>query len=366
MAVHPIHPLVVTSESGLRQETAPGCRPRLGRADSTLPMPQQTLPADPVSGRRGSVFAFALNRYYWSPARLVRNLWGIATNIPRQLQILRIMKYPIYAEFLRNDPRFRFKFLIRDYLVRGLSTGQRAACFLHHYKRLHSSLSADLLHRILHRRITVYETTREHLHFEIHLSFSRPFEKEGELSLHLLVDGKSVFVLSFTIVPGWVVRADAEGVLLISRLQGTSGYYPQIRAATRALHDVAPAALLLATLHGIAAALGIKRMAAVSAVRQSSYTEELGRFYRSAYDDFFSEIGIPLGPDGFFLSPMPHEERPLSSIKQGHKIRTREKRQFKRHVADEVCQRMQQGLRLRDAELLPNENSISVVKVIEL
>lgn len=307
------------------------------------------LKADPTVDPLGSVLVFARDRYYWSPARILRILWGVSTNIPRHLEIFQIMRFPAYAELLRIDPRFRLKFLIRDYLVRGFSTAQRAACFLHHYKRLHASTSAEFLDRTLHRRVTVFEARRDEIDIEISLCFSRPFEKEGELSLNLHVNGAVVFVLSFTLIPGWVVQSEAEELLLISRLQGTNGFYPQVRAATKALHHVAPAALLLAALHGFAKAFGIGVMAGVSAVRQSSFTEELSLFYKSAYDDFFSEIGIPKNTSGFFLSSIPPEDKPMSSIKKGHKIRTREKRQFKLQIAEYVCLLLRQELRVKDS-----------------
>lgn len=332
-----IHESAVIFGRGLRQAPAP-------TFNSAIPLREST--AGPVR----SLLLFAREKYYWSPARVFRTLLGVSTNLPRQIEILRLMRFPAYAEFLRADPRFRFKFLIRDYLVRGFSTGQRAACFLHHYKRLRASLSADLLHRILYQKVTVFEAEQAGLHVEISLCFSRPFEKEGELSLHLHVDGTVVFVLSFTIVPGWVVGSDVEEVLLISRLQGTNGYYPQIRAATRALHDVGPAALLLAALDGFAKAFGIGQMAGVSAVRQSSFTEALSGFYRSAYDGFFSEVGVSQNASGFFLSSIPPEEKPISSIKQGHRIRTKEKREFKRQLAQDICALLRQGVRARESE----------------
>jgi uncharacterized protein VirK/YbjX len=302
------------------------------------------LTAGPAADPPGSVLVFARHKYYWSPARIFRTLWGISTNITRQIEILRVMKIPAYAKFRRSAPRFGWKFLIRDYLVRGFSTGKRAACFLHHYRRLHATMSADLLQRTLYRKVTVFEARCDNVDLEISLCFSRPFEKEGELSLNLHVDGVVVFVLSFTIIPGWVIESESEEVLLISRLQGTNGYYPQIRAATKALHNVGPAALLLSALHGFAKAFGIERIAGVSAVRQSSFTEQLSGSYKSAYDDFFLEIGVSKNASGLFLSPIPPEAKPMPSVKRGHKIRTREKRQFKRQLAEDVCRLLRHGL----------------------
>ena len=362
MAANRIHEASAIFARELRPEPVPPFKSAIPVSDSTnqcRPRPAE-LTAEATADSLGSVLIFARSRYYWSPARVTRILWGVLTNIPQQFELLRIMRFPAFVDLLRTDPRFRFKFLIRDYLVRDFSTAQRTACFLHHYRRLHTSMSGGLLHRILHQRVTVFEALPDDIHIEISLCFSRPFEKEGELSLNLHVDEAVVFVLSFTIVPGWVVQSEAEEVLLISRLQGTNGCYPQIRAATKALHNVGPSALLLAALHGFAKAFGIGRMAGVSALRQSSYTEELSLFYKNAYDDFFFEIGISKDASGFFPSSIPPEDKPIESIKQGHKIRTKEKRQFKGQVAEEVCLLLRQELSVRVSELSCKEESIPI------
>jgi hypothetical protein len=78
-------------------------------------------------------------------------------------------------------------------------------------------------------------------------------------------------------------------------------------------------------------------MAGVCASRQSSYSEEFSSQYRSAYDDFFTELGVSKSNAGFFVSPVPLPEKPVTLIKQGHKLRTREKRAFKRRIAAHVC-----------------------------
>jgi uncharacterized protein VirK/YbjX len=355
MCANRIHQLAVTSQSELRHE-----RFRNSRFPDSPGQPEErTVPAT------GSVLVFASDSYYWSPARILRTVWGITTAIPWQVEILRVMRSAPYAEYVKTDPRFRFKFLIRDYLVKGFSTAKRAACFLQHYKRLHSVMSSELLHRVLYQKAILFETHRDGMDIQISLCLSRPFEKEGELSLNFCVDGTVVFVLSFTIAPGWTVQCDADEVVLISRLQGTSGYYPQIRAATRAMHDIGPAALLLAALHGFANAFGIRSMAAVSAVRQSSFKEELGRFYRSAYDDFFSEMNIAKNAAGLFVGPLPPEDKPITSIKQGHKIRTREKRQFKRELAESISLVLQRELGTAKAKAPVEKELIAMVGVVE-
>ena len=280
----------------------------------------------------------------WSPARVARASWSVLTNMGAAFRIVQLFRVKVFKDFLHTNPRFLFKCLIRDYLAQGFSVAESMASFLHHYRYLHSYLPSPLLDRTFSSTIPLHEGKQDDTHYSITLCFSREFEKEGEMSLNLLVDRALVFVLSFTIVPGRVVRSQAADVLLISRLQGVHGYFNQIRRVTKALHDVGPAALLLAALHGFAAALGIGEFAAVSATRRVSYTEELSGLYVSAYDDFFSGLGLVMNDSCFFLSPIPHLDKPLSQIKQGHKLRTREKRAFKRHIAQTVCHALQQAI----------------------
>jgi hypothetical protein len=199
---------------------------------------------------------------------------------------------------------------------------------------MHAVLPEGMLREILLADVTVHEIVEADHRFAltIGLTRTRDCDKEGEWSINLLVDGEIVFVLSFTIVPGWTIKATAPEVVLISRLQGISGRYSQIKLATRTLVDVAPGALLLAALQGIAMALGIGELASVSATDQTLYCKEHDAVFRSAYDEFFAELGIAKNSAGFFLSSVPIAEKPMSLIKQGHKLRTRAKRAFKREI----------------------------------
>jgi uncharacterized protein VirK/YbjX len=269
----------------------------------------------------------------WSPVMLGGILWRGFTHIRTHREVLRfLLRFPPYTEFVIGNPSFACKYLTQNYLVRGFTVAERAACFLYHYKRLLSALPDSLLRRTLREDIAIHEIPEGANRFVLTMGMSRPSYKEGELSLHLQVDGEIVFVLSFTIIPGWVVKSQAEEILLITRLQGIKGAYPPISYATKTLHDVAPGALLFAALQGIAHAFGIGEIMAVSGVMQSYYSEDAAAAFKEAYDDFFTERGIPKSAAGFFRIPLPFSEKPLALIKHGHKIRTREKRAFKQQI----------------------------------
>ena len=61
----------------------------------------------------------------------------------------------------------------------------------------------------------------------------------------------------------------------------------------------------------------------------------------------------------------PPEGKPMSSVKRGHKIRTREKRQFKRELAEDVCLLLRHGLS-KDSEAAREEEPIEHVEAVEL
>jgi hypothetical protein len=296
----------------------------------------------------GSVWKLAKQPYYWHFGRLSRTVWTLARNIPTQLRVNRVLSRPAYRRLIAVNPRFPLKWMSLYYLARGLSIPQQAECFMHHYRRLPDMFPEDILARVLFEDIPITETLEGGDCFAVKMGLSRPWDDEGEMSLTFEVNGKMVFVLSFTIVPGSVVQSEAPEVMLISRVQGIRGCFDEIQLATRTMLDVAPPALLLAALCGIAEAYEIRAMAAINATMKPEfhfYPEESSHI-QEAYDGFFTELGAIKGPTGFYLSPLPPVEKPMALIKRGHKTRTRTKRALKREIAQrvyrsfrEICQR---------------------------
>jgi uncharacterized protein VirK/YbjX len=265
--------------------------------------------------------------------RIGRVVLRVIGNLPCQMEVLRLMKHPLLAGVLPFNPRFAIKFAADDYLARGLSVVERKTCFIHHYTRLLGTMTDGMLRRILHRSLAIYELCEEESVYRVVTHLSRPWDKEGELSLELQLDGLGIYVVSFSIIPGSIVKSEASEVLLISRLQGMKGKYKYIQRATKAMSDVAPASFLLSALEGFAEAFGIREIVGVSALRQSAYGADADAIFRKAYDEFFQSQGAVLDDENLFRCPVPLPEKPLQDVKRGHKLRTKEKRAFKREVA---------------------------------
>jgi hypothetical protein len=236
------------------------------------------------------------------------------------------------------NPRFPLKYSSLHYLARGLTIAQQAECFIHHYRRLPDVLPENVLTQVLLEDILLDEMQAGDDRFAVRMGLSRPWDDEGELSLNYEVNGKVVFVLSFTIIPGWVVQSEAREVVLVSRLQGVKGCFDEIQRATKTMYDVAPPALLFAALCGVAEAFGIERMAGITAAMKPGFHfyEGEAAHIQQAYDEFFIELGAIRGPADFYLAPMPPQEKPMTSIKRGHKTRTRKKRAFKQEIMQRI------------------------------
>jgi uncharacterized protein VirK/YbjX len=307
-------------------------------ANMGYPITGNQSPVPPTTGARPSPLLtfIAREKNLCSPALLGGVLWRTLTNIRTLRQVLQVFKFPAFFQAARSNPRFAFKYLTPDYLVRGLTVAERASCFTHHYKRMQSTLPDRLLRETLQGDVRLHEICAGRNRFTLTMGLPQPLDKEGEMSLNLRVNGEIVFVLSFAVVPGSVVRSPSAEVVLITQLQGRRGAYRQIYLATKSMHDVAPCAFLLAALQGIATAMGIPCLAAVSATMQTCYTTECAAAFNTAYDGFFQELGMARNAAGFFVSPVPIQDKPLARIKQGHKLRTKQKRAFKQQI-QKVC-----------------------------
>jgi hypothetical protein len=294
----------------------------------------------------GSLWKLVGERAAWLPSRLfvrLRKLLLIAARAPEQVQILAILGHPAYAGLRRAFPRLPFKYLEDRYLAEGLTLEDRAACLLHHYRRLLHKLPHGVLRGLAEQEAELLEMRdAEGARYAVKMGLPRLFQDEGEMLLKLQVDGTEIFVLSFTMTPGRVVGSRNEDVLLITRLQGVPGRFEEIQRTTRALNDVAPGAFLMAALQGLAEAWGIREMAAICARRHRSYEARYAGELTAAYDEFFLALGAQRNGKEFFVSRLPLSLKPLTLVKRGHKLRTRQKRAFKQEIAERVARRLQE------------------------
>ena len=238
---------------------------------------------------------------------------------------------------LHAHPMLPFKYLSKFYISNGLSTKSRAAAITHHYGFLRNNFCDALLADTLHRRALILEDITDSAATRIYMTLSSQIFKEGELSLYLQVDDVDIYVLSFSFVSGEIVGSTEDTVILIGRIQGMRDCFPQIRAATKALHDISPPALLVSALQGIAEALDITCMAGISAADHVAKSSDKCPELIDNYDAFFVALGANKNQSNFFVGDFLAPEKPITLVKRSHRSRALKKRAFKRKISETTC-----------------------------
>ena len=279
------------------------------------------------------LYLLARQKGSWSPAVIADEFWRFLINIGAYREILRLLKLRPFDEIARNSPGWAFKYVVPNYLARGFTVTERVACFLHHYRRLHATFPDNVLRQMLQGDVSLHEISKGSNCFALTLGL--PGQKghlEGELSLDLRVDGNKVLNMSFTIVPGWVVKSKAAEVILITRHQGTPGSRANTKHVRKALHEFHPGKLLLSALQGIADVFGIAELKAVSATNQTYYDKKRAACFQSAYDNFFARVGMVKSSAGFYSSPIPIQGKPLALFEGRARSRARKRRAIRQQI----------------------------------
>jgi len=285
----------------------------------------------------------ARQKHLWTPRRLGRVAWSVVRNLRGQIELLRIFSLPAFRSLVPLDPLLLFRHLSREYLFRGLSSSQRTASILNHYRFLISRMSKPALRQFGRWEVVAMEHRQDGRSFAVTLGLPRKEDIwEGESILQLKVDDAPVYVLQFTIVPGRLLHSEQRNVVFIQRVQGVKGCFEQVSAATRAFGDIAPPLLLATVLRGIAAAWEIRELAGISAKSQACNrfldVESSSSLLRAAYDDFFVQLGATRVSTDFYSLPLPLEGRPIKQGGNGHNARTRKRRALRDEIANRVCQ----------------------------
>lgn len=235
------------------------------------------------------------------------------------------------APLLERQPRFRYKYL-SDYLAVSFSRTIRLKTILNHYHFLAEKTTPAFFGTLPQQPVIWREICGDST-FTISLSYPKYVGFEGELSLNFSCNSTLLQVVSFVIMPGHVVGAAGTQVLLFGQVQGTRNA-ALLKHATKTLHDITPAALLVNAAYALAEALGIEQAAGVSTAEQLSH----GNSSTFDYDGFWRQFGGQPTIHNLFLLDIPAAEKPISSIKPNHRARTLRKRQYKEQLRTAIAQ----------------------------
>ena len=235
------------------------------------------------------------------------------------------------APLRQRQPRFLYKYL-SPYASRSFDRRTRLAVLTNHYQSLTVNANAAFFPALAQSPV-LWRDTIDTNEFEISLSFPIQVDYEAELSLHFSINGTILQVVSFVIAPGAVAGATAPQVILFTQVQGL-GNAEQMKLATKTLHDITPASLLIHAAYGLACAWGIACGAGVSTSGKAGTW--VYRWFD--YDAFWQDLkGEPGANAEIYVLPVPPPDRPLEEIRRNHRNRTLRKRAYKQQLREQVA-----------------------------
>jgi uncharacterized protein VirK/YbjX len=226
------------------------------------------------------------------------------------------------------------------YLSAILTRENRIKAMTHHYSYLRHNMDEDFLARLCEKPLPLWTENSNGVLYDIALSIPLDYGqgREGDLCLLFRSDSTVIFILSFTLCPGYAFNVAADHVMYIGRLQGDSRYRESITTSTKNCGDTAPQTLLFTVAQGICLALNIKDMVCTGSRTHYlvEYEEVLDNF-TSIYDEFWLSMGArELGDLGYYYTPIPIPQKPLELIKQNHRNRAKKRREQRAAVADQA------------------------------
>ncbi|MEO3715920.1 DUF535 family protein [Roseateles flavus] len=195
-----------------------------------------------------------------------------------------------------NDARLLSK-VTRPYLDQALSLPERVRLLAGHYRWLHAQGMGDLACAAHAAPQWLYGWQgKDGTGFELQLQAMHDGHREGELSLSLRMDGRTLYTLTGLV--------DAQGAgapaFVVGRLQGEASQdaAERMRLATKALHGCRPASLLVTAAAQWSQALGCSWLELVGNSQRIAINAWRRRRILADNERLWQEMGASLGCNG--------------------------------------------------------------------
>jgi uncharacterized protein VirK/YbjX len=334
---------------------------------------QQTKTLDDVV--REVLREYAIQRGWQGLPKLFAKLCLLAWHYRAHRRWLGTIGGVATRRILAVEPRTAYRHSSK-YLFAGLPWKTRIALMSGHYAFLNRTHDATFFDKVIAPQgLQLWQHETDDGRVTIVL-LGPPHHREGDLRLHLKLNGTTVFKLAFSVVPACffedaiddATRRSPLGahVLYIGQVQGVPGQLDAIRVATKSCNDIAPPDLLMAALAGIAHAWGIARFFSAGADIHHS-AEKLSRsLHAFDYAAFWTHFQAVLLPSGHYAIEVPFPQKPIAQIVTRHRKRALVKRAVKLALCAEVSadiERWMHRTRQQDPSADPSMRPASTMPV---
>lgn len=244
--------------------------------------------------------------------------------LPSHIELFRLDSFRNHAApIMRHD---LFHHLSRRYyLMKDLTPRQRVQCRLSHYR--FEEQSFDLVYKrqvYSPEGLVLWQKTVDGTHFRVMLGLADRYAAEGDLGISLLVDGERLHAIFFSWVERAMVQNGDMGVF-IALNQGRRQHECQGKFNLAFPHN-SPNFACYAALQGLAQAIGMNRLLAVSSHRQVCYSSRRDDNFSKSYNLFWEAAGGVKDSSGIYVLPVPRPMKPLHEIPIKHRKRAANRR----------------------------------------
>jgi len=214
-----------------------------------------------------------------------------------------------------------------------MSRRQKVFCF--HYDTLSKVFDKGFINLACEDGVTLWRSNARP-ELSICLKQGNPQFRDGEMELQFRAASKVIYFMGFTLAPSNFFFKGSQEAILITRVQGSTGYLDFFKSIKKDLIDVAVNQLLFAAMRGLSAYMGIQAIYGVSTKYQSYYVEERFERFNKTYNLFWEALQGSRCTGIFYQMPIPYVDKDILQISQHHRSRVRKKREFKNSIINTV------------------------------
>ena len=249
----------------------------------------------------------------------------------------------------------------RHYLCQTLTMQERLKSAEYHYGFVDKNFDPAIKSVLGTSGYPLWASTVNDHHFAINLMYGNDNMYEGGLSVVFFVDQQRVGVMSFSIIDGAMLGASAGPSVILCRNQTTSDRWYQ-KPLQDAFKQIALPYMMIASVAGVARALGKSDFFAVHERAHPAVKEGTSEGMQRSYSEFWGKYGAVVQREGLMKIALPLESTPLDQVSSNHRRRAKARREVMTQVSDTSAETLCAHMHFKPPKLPPTaENAASVV-----
>jgi uncharacterized protein VirK/YbjX len=274
--------------------------------------------------------------------RMSRLVYRLPYQILETRELIRTQSVQAHHDFLKAADPF-FVHAHRDYLCSTLSSSERLAAALFHYRFVDRFFVPPGMQELANNGISLWQHVDNSNVFDIRLMYGNDNMYEGGFSLVFFVNSRRVGLMSLSVIDGSIVGLHPGPLVLVTRNQTTSDRWYQ-DCLQDAFGHIALPYLLLGSLTGLVSAFKLGSFAAVLESAHPAARNANVELMKTSYSTFWAKFDCAPVRDGIVSVQLPLHARPLHEIAPKHRRRAKARRELMNTIGHSASKALESRL----------------------